>query len=104
MKRNVLIAGLGLIGGSLAKAVKLNDHNYLIGYDIDKETLNYALEQEIVNEVEEDFEKAVLKSDIIILASPISATIQLMKKMDQFPLEKNVIVSDVSSVKGSVLQ
>ena len=33
---NIAIVGLGLIGGSIAKAIKYNTDNTVYGYDIDK--------------------------------------------------------------------
>lgn len=102
MERKILIAGLGLIGGSLAKAIRQPNH-HLIGYDPNKETLDYAKNHDIVNEVETDFLRAVQKADIVLLAAPISETINLLKKLDETYLQKEIIVSDVSSVKGSIL-
>src|SRR5690625_3387862 len=102
MKRKILIAGLGLIGGSLAKAIHQSNH-YLIGYDPNEETLIYAKDQHIVDEVESNFIKAVKKADIVLLAAPITETIELLKKMDEITFQKEIIVSDVSSVKGSIL-
>lgn len=104
MKRNVLVAGLGLIGGSLAKAMKKAEQNYVIGFDLDNETLRYAKEEEIVDETTTDFLTAVHKVDIVIIATPISATIQLLQQLNNVELSKDLIVSDVSSVKGSILE
>lgn len=103
MMRKVLIAGLGLIGGSLAKAIKKDKSNYVIGFDLDDKTLAYALENDIVDEVAKEFLTAVKKVDIVIIATPISATIHLLEQLDRLPLENDIIVSDVSSVKGSIL-
>lgn len=104
MKRNIVIAGLGLIGGSLAKAIKQSDQNYLIGYDTNEETLTYAKEQHIIDRAFNDFEDAVKEADVVILAAPITETIQLLKKMDTISFRKDTIVSDVSSVKGTILK
>lgn len=104
MARKVLVAGLGLIGGSLAKAMKKDPNNYLIGYDLDKETLSYALEQNIIDESTDDFKLAIKKVDIVVIATPITSTIELIKQLDEVQLDREVIVTDVSSVKGSVLE
>ncbi|HIS29092.1 MAG TPA: prephenate dehydrogenase [Candidatus Avamphibacillus intestinigallinarum] len=101
-KQTVLVAGLGLIGGSIAKAISKEDH--VIGYDIDSATLEYALEKQIIDEIAESFEDAALKSDFIFLASPISSTIDLLKRLDTLPFSQNVIISDACSVKGSILE
>src|SRR5690625_3676567 len=104
MKRKILVAGLGLIGGSLAKAMKKIDTNYLIGYDLDDETLHIALEEQIIDEKATDFEEAAKQANIIVLAAPISASIGLLERLDKVTFENEVIVTDVSSVKGSILQ
>ncbi|MEI3604738.1 prephenate dehydrogenase [Pseudogracilibacillus sp. SE30717A] len=104
MKRKILVAGLGLIGGSLALAMKKSPENHILGFDLQKETLQIALEEQIIDESYTNFEEAVKQAKIVILAAPISETIKLMKKMDTIELNHDIILSDVSSVKGSILQ
>ncbi|GAB3066082.1 prephenate dehydrogenase [Virgibacillus ainsalahensis] len=103
MKRTIVIAGLGLIGGSLAKSMFISKENYIIGYDVSDVSLEYAKNNEIIHEAATDFSQAVKQADFVILAAPISETIRLMKQLDSIPLEKEIIVSDVASVKGSIL-
>lgn len=103
MTRRVLVAGLGLIGGSLAKAIRKDEENYLIGYDYDDKTLRYALEEDVVHEVTNSIEEVLPSIDVLIIATPISATIELLKSLDNISLDEPIIVTDVSSVKGSVL-
>lgn len=104
MVRKVLVAGLGLIGGSLAKAMKKDDKNYIVGYDTDRETIDYALGEGIIDEATKSFVDAVQKVEIVIIAAPISATIELLNELNDIVLTREIIVSDVSSVKGSVLK
>lgn len=104
MKRKILVAGLGLIGGSLAKAMQQEDENYLIGYDLNEEALQIALDEKIIDESYTDLEEAAKGAEIIILAAPISETIKLMEQIDQIVFDHDVIISDVSSVKGSILK
>lgn len=103
MKRNILVAGLGLIGGSLAKAIKRHDDCYVYGYDHDESTLAYARNEGIIDEIATSFSDAAQQVEIIFIATPISVTIELMRQLDETPLDHEVIVTDVSSVKGSVL-
>src|SRR5699024_4570665 len=105
MKRIVLVAGLGLIGGSLAKAIKKSGENHLLGYDVNADTLEIAISEQIIDEICTDFEKGVKRAEVVILAAPISATIKLLEKINQIEdLGNEIIVSDVSSVKGSILE
>ena len=104
MKRKILIAGLGLIGGSLAKAIKKTDENYILGYDLNEKSLRIAQDEQIIDEVFTNFEEAIREAQIVFLAAPISDTIKLIKQLDEIHLEHDIIVSDVSSVKGSILK
>src|SRR5690625_1544197 len=104
MKQNILIAGLGLIGGSLAKALKQSGEFHLLGFDTHEETLQYALDHRIIDQSFTCFADAALEADVIILAAPISKTIELMVKINALDFDHDVVVTDVSSVKGSVLQ
>ena len=45
----ICIVGLGLIGGSLAKAIKKNTHESCFGIDIDRGTIAGALAQEAID-------------------------------------------------------
>ena len=104
MKQKVLIAGLGLIGASLAKAIKKSDEYTLYGFDVLPDTLQTAINENIVDKTFDQFSEAAQHADIIILATPISETIALLQQLDEIVFEHDVILSDVSSVKGSVLE
>lgn len=102
MKQRILIAGIGLIGGSLLKAIRQSDDTYTIGYDTDEAVLNYVQKEQMADEVSMDFATAASQADMIILAAPISASIQLLHTLDDISLDHQVIVTDVSSVKGTI--
>ncbi|MEC5422468.1 prephenate dehydrogenase [Virgibacillus sp. C22-A2] len=104
MKHNVVVAGLGLIGGSLAKAIVQFNQVHVVGYDVNKDTMDFAVMNGIVHESNPDFKQAVQTADVVILAVPISETIRLMKIMDNLPLSHDVVVTDVASVKSSILE
>jgi len=103
MKHNVLIAGLGLIGGSLAKSIAKTGDCHLIGYDHHVDTIDYALKNNIIDESFSSFSAAVEQADFVILATPISETIRLIHILDTIQLNHEVVVTDVSSVKGSIM-
>lgn len=102
MKRTILVAGLGLIGGSLAKAIKKDPDHTVIGYDITEATLDFAKQAAIVDETTENFAESAQKADVIVLAAPISASIALLEQLNEVDFEQDVIVTDVSSVKGTI--
>lgn len=100
----ILVAGIGLIGGSLAKAIKINPEHTVLGYDPDEKTLSFGLENEIIDEAFTDFKAGAKTADVIILAAPISETIELIESLDTIVFDKQVIVSDTASVKNTVIE
>lgn len=104
VKRTILIAGLGLIGGSIAKAIEQSNEHHILGYDVNEPTVQYALTNGMIHEGYQRFSEAAEKADIIILAAPISETISLLQQLQQIAFTKDVIVTDVSSVKGPVME
>lgn len=103
MTRTILVAGLGLIGGSLAKGMAVAEQNYVIGYDISDESTAYAKANGIIHEIATDFIEGAQQADFIILAAPISETVHLLGKLDDISFQQEVIVSDVSSVKSTII-
>ncbi|WP_175631895.1 prephenate dehydrogenase [Virgibacillus siamensis] len=104
MKRTIFIIGLGLIGGSLAKSLKHDNNNYIIGFDSDTETVNFALKNGIIDASCEDLNAALKEAEIIILGTPISETVRIIGKLDETEFDHEVIVTDVSSVKSTVME
>ena len=62
---NYLTVGLGLMGGSVSKALSLKGYK-VYGYDINQESINYAYDNKIIlnNTVDEELIK---NADVIIL-------------------------------------
>ncbi|WP_068672009.1 prephenate dehydrogenase [Oceanobacillus sp. Castelsardo] len=104
MNQTILIAGLGLIGGSLAINLSKTNEDHVIGFDIREDSLNFALHNGIIHEASTNFTEAAQNADIIFLAAPISETIRLLKELDTISLTKEVIVTDTSSVKGTIIE
>src|SRR5690625_5965481 len=102
MKQNILIAGLGLIGGSLAKALKQSREFHLLGFDTHEETLQYALDHHIVDKTFTCFADAALQADVIILSAPFSKTIELFVKIIALDFDNEVILSYVYFVNDSI--
>ncbi|MBM7569832.1 prephenate dehydrogenase [Aquibacillus albus] len=103
MKQTVVIAGLGLIGGSLAINLKQTTDHHLIGVDVNKKTLDYCLMNGIVDKATTDFVSAVVEADFCIIAAPVSKAIELVDQLKNIEFKKPIIISDVSSVKSPVM-
>ena len=93
------IVGLGLIGGSMAKAIRLNTDHYVLGMDIDEKIVMRAKVIEAINE--ELTEKNIGDCDIIILALYPDATIATVKKYCHL-IRKGAKVIDCGGVKEKV--
>src|SRR5687768_2831346 len=97
----VTIIGIGLIGGSLALALKEKGiANHVIGVDNNLSHQQKALELGLVDEIRE-LDDAINQSDLIVLAVPVNALINLLPQV----LNKitHQVVMDVGSTKKGVL-
>ena len=101
--KKVVIAGIGLIGSSLARNLKnKNLADKVVAFDKNAEYLQQALNLGIVDEVYSSISEAVRGADLVILATPVGSFGPLAKEMSPF-LEKGTIVTDVGSVKKYAL-
>lgn len=95
------IIGLGLIGGSLALDLRANGFaSHLIGVDNKAEHCRIALEEELVDEIT-DLETASKRADILILAIPVNAILQLMPQVMDL-IHPEAVVVDMGSTKGEI--
>ncbi|MFG6148697.1 prephenate dehydrogenase [Halobacillus sp. B23F22_1] len=104
MSQTVFIVGLGLIGGSIAMNVAKKKDCKVIALDPDPKTIDMAKIQGVIYEEAEDFKSGCQQADILILATPISITIEYLHQLNDYSLEKPLLVTDVSSVKNNVLE
>ncbi len=96
--KTISILGLGLIGGSLAKALKNSDQVIeIIGFDKDSVT-DQAMELKIIDKKINSISES-LNSDIIFLCLPTNLSLKYFKSLVP-QLKQNQIISDVSGVKG----
>ncbi len=99
---NVGIVGLGLMGGSLAKALKK--------YSIAKNILGYARSQKSKDEIKElnlvdelvDLKTLKEKSDLIILATPVDNIIDLLPQF--LDINENTTIMDLGSTKEIIIK
>ena len=96
---NISIVGLGLIGGSLARAVKEYTEHTVFGADHNTETINLAKEVCAIDEL--CTPEALCKTDILILALYPEACIRYLSQNAAY-LPKSAIVIDTCGVKECV--
>ncbi len=104
MFERVTFIGLGLIGSSLARAMKRDGiAGHIVGSARKEETRNKSLELGFIDSAEADPAKAVEGSDLIILCAPLGANAKIAETMAP-GLKKGAIVTDVGSSKMQVIE
>lgn len=102
--KRVYIAGLGLIGASLALGIKRDHPDYeILGYNRSAESRQVALERGMVDQVTDDFTALAPLADIIILAVPIKQTVDFLKVLAGLELKDNVLITDAGSTKSEIV-
>lgn len=98
------IVGAGLIGSSVALAARQHAAaRHITLVDKDVSTLDEAKSLSIADDYVSDAVKAVRDADLVILAVPVGAMSSVGEVIAP-ELKKGAIISDVGSVKNSVLQ
>jgi len=94
--------GLGLIGGSIAKAIKKFHPDYKIcAYSPTPQTLEIAMAEDVVDESFTKLDSRFGECDYIFLCGPISANIEYLEFL-KANINPNCIITDVGSVKGDI--
>lgn len=94
--------GLGLIGGSIARALKQAVADIkIIAYDVNQDSLRAALEQQIADIVTDSVDSSFSCCDYIFLCAPVQkndANLAAVKKV----MSRNCLLTDVGSVKTAI--
>jgi prephenate dehydrogenase len=104
MKTQVLIVGLGLIGGSLALAIQKNPDVKVIGFDTDAHTVRKAKKLGVIDEMGFSLTESAKIADVIVFATPVHATVQLMNEVQNWTLKNDVILTDTGSTKKIIME
>ena len=104
MLNKITIIGVGLIGGSLAKAIKENQlANKVCGYGRDQSRLEKAKNTNIIDELSTNIDEAVKGADIVVIATPVGTFKQILEAIEPLITEQ-VIISDVGSTKTNIVK
>ncbi|HET53659.1 MAG TPA: prephenate dehydrogenase/arogenate dehydrogenase family protein [Ignavibacteria bacterium] len=96
--KNISIIGLGLIGGSIAKALKQSAYNFEISAYDRTEVLSKAFKERTIDKQLTSLEES-LNSDLIFICLPVELALEYLNKLAP-ELNENQIITDVSGVKG----
>ncbi len=103
MINKITIVGVGLIGGSLAKALKeKNLAKTVFGYGRDGSRLEEAKKNNIIDDYSTQIEEAVNHADIIVIATPVGTFRNIFSEVKPLIVD-DVIVSDVGSTKTNIV-
>ena len=101
-EKRVLIVGLGLIGGSYAKALTKKGY-HVSAITRSPETIAYALEHGIIAEGSADIDERIIgQADIVVFALYPQVFIDWLREHQQL-LKPGAILTDVTGVKCSVV-
>jgi len=100
----ITIIGLGLIGGSLAKALRHKyPHISIAGIDNNSEYVVKALSDSVIDIAPADIRDAVKESDIIFLCTPVKTIAQILLSVAAYAKE-GAIITDTGSAKQEIME
>ena len=103
MFKKICIIGCGLIGSSIARAIKKKKlSNQIVSSNRSKITNKRVIKLNIVDDSSADIQKMVRESDLVIIATPLSSYKDVIFKIKN-SLKNGAILTDVGSVKKKAI-
>jgi prephenate dehydrogenase len=101
-EKTIAVVGIGLIGGSVALKAKRNQWAHkIIGVDANPEHAQKAMDLNLVDAIL-PMEEAIQKSDVLVLAIPVGAMVNLLPRiLDQ--IDQQVVI-DMGSTKTALIE
>lgn len=100
---NIGIIGLGLMGASFAKRLSPQEDKTIYGIDQNEQTIQTALELNIIKEGSTDPDKLIKKCNLIILALYPTMIKPWIVENQQY-LESGTILMDISGIKTNIVE
>ncbi len=103
MKKNYVIVGLGLLGGSLGAAISKHVRNArVIGVSRHVHKINFAKKKKFIHKGSTDLKSAVRAADYIFICTPVDTISKLILEVDRYAKD-GAIVTDVGSTKSEIV-
>ena len=103
MFKSVYIYGLGMMGGSLAGAVKKSKMAQKIyAYDISKSNLSFAKKNKIIDNYDQDNFQYLSNADLIIICAPIGAYKKIFSNIKKYK-KPDATITDIGSTKTEII-
>lgn len=94
--------GLGLIGGSIARAIKEKiPHSVIIAYDISQDTLTAAKTEQVADIITTSIDSHFSSCDYLFLCAPVQKNDSNLKAVKEI-LSPDCLLTDVGSVKTDI--
>lgn len=102
VSKNILIVGLGLLGGSYAKALKRFGF-HIAAITKEQSSINYALQKGIIDEGSTELDtKMIGEADLVIFALYPHVFVEWIEQ-HQGLLKSGALLTDVTGVKGNIV-
>ena len=103
MINKITIIGVGLIGGSLARALKeKNLAKVIFGYGRDQSRLEGAQKSNVIDDFSTSIKEAIVDAEIIVIATPVGTFQSILGEIEPI-VSSNVIITDVGSTKTDIV-
>ena len=103
MINKITVIGVGLIGGSLARALKeKNLAKDVFGYGREQARLEDAQKLNIIDQFSTSIEEAIVGAEIIVVATPVGTFQSILGEIEPL-ITENVIITDVGSTKSDIV-
>ena len=104
MIRELAVVGVGLLGGSVAKAARAGAlAGRIVGIGRDAARLRPALDDGTLDAATTDLEVGVRQADFVLLAAPVLAIERLLERV-WHATSDGVVITDVGSTKGNIVR
>ena len=102
ISKKILIVGLGLLGGSYAKALKRFGF-HISAITKEHSSIDYALKEKIIDEGTTEIDAKIIgEADLVIFALYPHVFVEWIRD-NQHRLKSGALITDVTGVKGSVV-
>lgn len=103
MFKKIVIFGVGLIGGSVALALKKQSHApQIIGFGRSGHSLQEALQLGLIDRAETEVASALQDADLVLIATPVAQTPAILRLIVPH-LNASTIITDAGSTKSDVM-
>jgi prephenate dehydrogenase len=103
MFKKIVIFGVGLIGGSVALALKKQPHApHIVGLGRSGHSLQDALQLGLIDRAETDIAFALQDADLVLIATPVAQTPAILRSILPH-LNASTVITDAGSTKSDVM-